>query len=370
MKQKLFILDPSKDITGAFICAKNEARILKDDFETTLVIPSISKIDITNFQDFDQVVRLPIYDLRKSFFSILVYFPALIYSGFLLKSKMKKENCTLLQVNDYYMMQGVFAKLFGYKGKVFTWVRIDHRNYGSIFSKYWLRYAYNVSDKIIAVSNFIKKTLPNSEKNILLYDPILQDKNEFKIYKKDNKRKITYIANYIEGKGQNYALDAFLKIAQDYPDVELHFYGGDMGLEKNKYYKKMLEEKAGSSNCSDQVVFHSFTNDAKKILEDSYIALNFSNSESFSLTCLEASSTGRTVIATRSGGPEEIIVDNRTGLLVEPKNINQMSEAMKKLLDNENLVQEFNQNAFEYTNEKFAIEDFKEKITNIFKGKL
>ena len=48
------------------------------------------------------------------------------------------------------------------------------------------------------------------------------------------------IGNYIEGKGQDRAIEAFHQIALDYPAAELVFHGGDMGLAKNRTYLSRL----------------------------------------------------------------------------------------------------------------------------------
>lgn len=364
----LYLLDPSKDITGAFISARNETRLLHSEFDVVLVLPSISKIDDCELSDFAKVLRLPISDIRKSLWSILLYFPALLISGWKLKEAMKKDNCHILQVNDYYMMQGVVARLFGYKGKIITWVRIDHTRYGSFFSKYWLRYAYWASDSVVAVSQFILNKLPGSPKNKLVYDPVSYNASVSLNQKELKVRKLIYIGNYTEGKGQQHAIKAFEKIAQEFDDIELHFYGGVIGLDKNKLYKKSLQTHAKSSIYADRIFFHDFVKDTVSVLKNGYMALNFSESESFSLTCLEASQIGLSVVATRSGGPEEIILDGETGYLVGKGDIEEMAKAMRKLLVDREKNKLFGQNGALYVQKTFSQELFREKIKEIFAG--
>lgn len=370
-KQKvLYILDPSKDITGAFICAKNEAYLLQNDFDVVLVLPSISKIDDSELPGFTKVIRLPIYDIRKSIGSILLYFPALLLSGWKLRKAMKKDGCQYLQVNDYYLMQGAVARLFGFQGKIATWARIDHTRYGSFFSKYWLRYAYRSSDTVVAVSQFILDKLPISSKNRLLYDPV-RDESIVNIDQKDQKvRKLIYIGNYTEGKGQQYAIKAFEKIASKFDDVELHFYGGVIGLEKNKLYKKSLQTLSGNTKYVDRIFFHDFVKDTETVLKDGYMALNFSESESFSLTCLEASHVGLSVVATRSGGPEEIIIDGETGYLVGKGDTEAMAESMKKLLLDSDQNKMFGENGALHVRKTFSPESFRKKIKELFLGEI
>jgi len=371
MKQKLYILDPSRHITGAFRAAQNEANILKDDYDVILVLPTISTIEKKELEVFSKVIYLPIYDLRKSFISILVYFPMLFWSGLLLRSSLYREQCNILQVNDYYLMQGVIAKLFGYRGKIFTWVRIDPSRYGSFFSKYWLKLDYWASDKIIAVSKFIEGKLPKNKKNILIYDAVQNDDNTIKVISLDkHKKKITFIGNYTFGKGQQYAIEAFMQLSKKYDDIELHFYGGTLNMKKNQVYKNRLIKRVKELKLEDKVYFHSFVANPLDVIQSSYMILNFSESESFSLTCLEASFAGKSVVATKCGGPEEIIVDNETGFLVEKGNIAQMSEAIEILLKDSVKNKLFGEKGKLHVQTIFSKSKFKDIIEKMFEGKV
>jgi glycosyltransferase involved in cell wall biosynthesis len=369
-KQTLYIVDASIDITGAFFCIKNEAKLLKDIANIVLVLPKNSKIKEDELKVFTKVVYLPIVNIKKSFFSIIAYIPFLIYSGWKLKKIMKRDDCSRLQINDFYLMQGVVSKIFGFKGTLVTWVRIDPRRYGSFLSKYWLKFAYKYSDTIVANSKFIKDILPKSFKNILIYDPIyIREEIEYKtIHKDTDVKKVVYIANYIQGKGQQYAIEAFMNIKDKFPEVELHFYGGNMGLEKNKLYLKELKEMAKDA---EKIYFHGFVNDIKSVLKSAYIALNFSDSESFSLTVLEASYYGVPVIATKSGGPQEIIVDSKTGLLVNIGNIQEIQKAIKTILLDKQLAKSMRTMAKEHIIKKFSSENFRKNISKVLelKGK-
>lgn len=56
--------------------------------------------------------------------------------------------------------------------------------------------------------------------------------------------------------------------------------------------------------------------------------------ETFGIVALEAMSMGKPVIATRSGGLADVVVDGETGLLVAPGDPHDLREAMQSLLDN------------------------------------
>lgn len=78
-----------------------------------------------------------------------------------------------------------------------------------------------------------------------------------------------------------------------------------------------LEELRDCLGLRLQVEFLGFRPDIENIFPAFDVYLTTSTSEGFSLTVVEAMAIGLPVVATRSGGPEEIIRSGETGLLVE-----------------------------------------------------
>ena len=55
--------------------------------------------------------------------------------------------------------------------------------------------------------------------------------------------------------------------------------------------------------------------------------------DNFPNACLEAMSSGRPIVATRSGGMEEMLADGNAGLLVEPGDVRGLAEAICRLIE-------------------------------------
>src|SRR5262249_18368371 len=60
--------------------------------------------------------------------------------------------------------------------------------------------------------------------------------------------------------------------------------------------------------------------------------------EGFGLVYLEASACGKPVVAGRSGGASDAVLDGETGLLVDPNNPLEVANALERLLTNKDLA--------------------------------
>ncbi|GAB1342508.1 glycosyltransferase family 4 protein [Gemmatimonas sp.] len=81
------------------------------------------------------------------------------------------------------------------------------------------------------------------------------------------------------------------------------------------------------------VTFHGFVANPRVLLEQAQAFVLASSQEGFSLATIEAMLAGTPVVATRSGGPEEIIADEETGLLVPVGNHEALANAIERLMN-------------------------------------
>lgn len=326
-KPVLFIVDGAIDATGALISATRQAGLTNDVIDTILVLPIDHRSTGQEGESFAGVIRLPIVALRKSLRGILLYIPALVISAMHLNRQIKRRRCTRLQLNDFSLAQGTFLRLLGYRGRIVTWVRIDPKRYG-IIGRIWLGLARWSSDELVVVSKFIGDQLPPDYRSTLIYDAVPPTRDVAKA----TSQCLLFVGNYIEGKGQDDAIRAFHEISAQFPKAELLFHGSDMGLAKNRDYRSKLGRLGENGAGRGRIHIRDFVKVPGAIYRRGYAAINFSHSESFSLTCLEASAHGLAVLATRSGGPEEIVEDGVTGFLVPVGDIEAMAGRMAELL--------------------------------------
>jgi glycosyltransferase involved in cell wall biosynthesis len=87
-------------------------------------------------------------------------------------------------------------------------------------------------------------------------------------------------------------------------------------------------------------------------------------SDSFPTVILEAMAAGKPVVATRSGGASEMVLDEETGLLISIGDVEKGAEALDKLIKNVNLRIEMGKAGRNRVLHEYSLKSFEEKITN------
>lgn len=82
----------------------------------------------------------------------------------------------------------------------------------------------------------------------------------------------------------------------------------------------------------DRVAFLGLRADVASVLRNLDVFALSSRTEGFSIACVEAMACGRPVVATRCGGPEEIL-DNESGILVPASNSGALAEAIQRITE-------------------------------------
>lgn len=132
------------------------------------------------------------------------------------------------------------------------------------------------------------------------------------------------IAELHKNKGLSYAIEAFAKLIPENPNL-YYFVLGD-GEEK-----ELLEALVGQRGLQGRVFLLGFVDDAPRFLKAFDLFLLPSITEGLALVLLEAGLAKLPVVASSVGGIPEVIEDNKTGLLVTPRDPDAITSAIKKL---------------------------------------
>lgn len=120
--------------------------------------------------------------------------------------------------------------------------------------------------------------------------------------------------------------------------------------------RPMAEELARQLGVADDVRFVGKQEQMEEITAVTDIFLLTSEYESFGLSALEAMAAKAIVISTNAGGIPEINIDGKTGFMANVGDVETMSNKAIEVLQNENLLQQMKENAYEHA-KKFDIKN-------------
>ncbi len=130
----------------------------------------------------------------------------------------------------------------------------------------------------------------------------------------------------VEQKGIPYALEAMRRIRSDFPRAHLVIAGdGEQATE--------LRRLASRLGIADRVHWLGWRADAADLMAAFDVFLLPSLREGFGLVLLEAMSRRLPIVASHVGAIPEIVIDGETGILVEPRNVDELAKAMTRLLN-------------------------------------
>ncbi len=213
-------------------------------------------------------------------------------------------------------------------------------------------------------------------KNDIVYEPIdikrfskhydsSVIKQEFSIKKNDYL--ISNIGRITPWKGQHYFLQAMEEVVKQHANIKVLIVGEAGSTRKDKEYLTLLKNMAQKPSLNKHVFFTGNRNDIAEIMSASDIVVHSaSEPEPFGLVLAEAMATGTALIATKAGGPLEIIKDGITGLLVPMKSASGIKNAIQKLLESDTLRTTISENARKDVAERFSIAQHVNKVQAMY----
>lgn len=102
--------------------------------------------------------------------------------------------------------------------------------------------------------------------------------------------------------------------------------------------------------------------DVRPAIADCSIYVLPSYREGVPRSTLEAMSMGRGVVTTNAVGCKETVVEGENGFLVPVRSVDELAEAMLKIVENPELVQRFGQRSYELVKEKYDVHKVNETM--------
>ena len=174
------------------------------------------------------------------------------------------------------------------------------------------------------------------------------------------------VGNIIRWKGQLVVLQAIKEVKKIIPDIKCLIIG--KVAQRSEDYKKELDDYVRDNNLGKNIIFTGFRTDIPPILSDLNILIHASTDpEPFGLVILEGMAMRKPVIATKLGGPAEIVLQNETGVLVPANDPESMADAIIYCLSNRDEARKMGERGRQRFVEMFSSDKWSKKPRKFMK---
>ncbi|MCM8762232.1 MAG: glycosyltransferase family 4 protein [Candidatus Omnitrophica bacterium] len=232
------------------------------------------------------------------------------------------------------------------------------------------------TDKFICVGEVMKERYLNAgigreEKYIVIYsgfdiNPYLEaekerEKRRKNLGIKENEKVIGMIGRLFYLKGQEYLIQAFADIVKEYPDVKLLLVGDGI-------LKKPLEDYARERGMLSKVIFTGLVppEDIPGYVSVMDILAHTSLREGLPKAVAQGFAGGKPVVAFDVDGAKELVINNKTGYLIPPKDIRYLKEKLLFLLKNSDISYKMGEAGREIVKELFPVEKMVDRIEKVY----
>ncbi len=299
------------------------------------------------------------------------YFSCPISFSFIKNFRKMAKNADVVEIHVPFPLADLALMLSGYKGKVVVAWHSDVVKQKKLLALYkpLMKYLMKRADKIIvATEGHIKGSdylqdykdkcvvipygLTLSEYEMTGHSPVLTDK-----LNKSSNKKVLFSGRLVPYKGIDVLINAFKNVE----GAEL-FISGEGPLEE--------QLKAQAAGMEDKIHFLGFLSDEDHKAAyadcDMFVLPSVLKSEAFGIVQMEAMAFGKPVINTNlPSGVPYVSVAGKTGLTVEPYDVNGLCEAINKLVGDDALRAQYGKAARLRVEECFNEQDVIKKLYNL-----
>ncbi len=341
----------------------------KKQFKPIVVLPEHGPLEHTLISNHIQteVILYPI--LRRKYFNpkgFLNYVSGYLRSEKKLTVLAKKYQVDLIHVNTLAVLEGITLK------KRIKKPLIWHVHEILLSPKFmWKLTAYlsaKYADKIVVVSNATGEHLKKAgyaKKNqiVTIYNGIkLPGQSNHSDFRRDygipsDAFVFGHVGRINAWKGQEDFLEASLKLMPDYPRMHILFSGD--AYKGEEWREDKLKKEIDESGFRNRIHYLGFQKDIDRVYRTMDTLVSTSNGrETFSLVVAEAMSWSKPVIAYDVAGPSELIENNKTGYLVPAKDLVELADKMRILLDTNSIKDNFGHQAYKRVCKYFSQKQF------------
>lgn len=161
---------------------------------------------------------------------------------------------------------------------------------------------------------------------------------------------------------------ARILIDQGFVNFRIHFFG-----KSNPYFPDYLgsiTEYVRENGLNQYLLFNDFDKDIATKMRQYDVSLFCSPIEGIARVIVESMISGLPVIGTNSGSTPELVQEDKTGYLFEPKDSGILAEKMKIFISDRKRIKELGTNAFQSVGKNFSAEYTTQQILEVYRKAL
>lgn len=286
----------------------------------------------------------------NSFVSVLAnlkWFFTFPLSLFTITKIIKKEKIEIVHVQGLLNLQAPVAALL--MRKKIVWHLISSL-YPKILVSFLMPLITMIADQIVVVAEKLGKyylgcKLKSTKTNALIiyecvdvdkFSPFAVSKNDIDKLKREfdmspSDKIVGCVGNINPAKGYEYFIDGANLIKEELDNVKFIIVGAKSNTQKHYYLK--LQTLVSSLKMGQDIIFTGKRDDISQVLSMFDVFVLPSIAEGTPIIILEAMAMEKLVVATDVGAVSDQVLDDKTGIIVPPRNPKAIAEAVIYLLE-------------------------------------
>jgi len=326
-----------------------------------------------------QVGKLRDSGIKTRRFSLLRHYDpfSIFFSVFQMYRYMRRNHFQI--VHTHSTEAGVAGRIAAYLAGVPIIIHTIHgipfiegrTPYLRIFLLFWERTMSKVTTKFesnadIITKKFLEKGVGKDDQYITIYSGVdiekCRDSQLLNLNIPSDHFKVLMASRLAKGKGFEELIAAAKKILRQKEKIAF-IIAGEGKLEQK------IETSIYDNGLQDHFVMLGYREDLHRVMKSADLFVLPSHAEGTPRAIAEAMAAGLPVIATSVGGVSEQVDDGKTGLLIEPKNPDQLAEAILRLLNDRELRLGMGREGYKKV-QSFSLNRMLKDVDALYKGLL
>lgn len=176
-----------------------------------------------------------------------------------------------------------------------------------------------------------------------------------------------FVGRMMKWKGVKEFVAAAIRVLQRHSDAFALIVGDES--DGHRAYFRSVRQLARESAVSDRIVFTGYREDIPVIMQTLDILVHTSlDPEPFGLVLVEAMAAAKPVVASDRGGPLDIVLEGRTGLLVDPEDTEELAGSISRLLENRDFARELGRHGQSRAKGRFSTERYAREVRDLYRS--